>query len=339
MADRHRVSILVVTFNHAEEIDACLDAAIAQAGRDLDPEVIVADNASSDETGERVAARGEPVRLLRMGSNRGFAGGMNAAFAVSTGAWVLFLNPDCVMDPGCVAALRDHLATDRQVAAASALLRNLDGSPQLFARRQIDLPMALWWFTEIGRRLDERLRGGRGKAWRRYEAEWAAGPPRRPLAVDCAAAACLMAPRNALEARPFDEAFPLFFNDGDLCSRMRRRGLRVEIVPAAAAVHGYGTSVGRAARADPARMRAEWVASLRRYVARYWRRRTCVALDAALLADAACVALLRVAGRGDAAHAHGTLGGFGLPGSPAPLLTQVRGPRVGRRRQRPSRLG
>ncbi|MDQ3850831.1 MAG: glycosyltransferase, partial [Actinomycetota bacterium] len=146
-----RVSILVVTYEHAGEIDACLDAALAQQDADLAVEVIVADNASSDGTRERVRARAPAVRLLAMGANRGFAAAMNAAFAASSGELVLILNPDCVMDPGCVAALRDRLAARPDVAVAAALLRNPDGSPQLFARRDVDLGVALWAFTATGR--------------------------------------------------------------------------------------------------------------------------------------------------------------------------------------------
>ena len=61
-----RVSILTVTFNHAEEIDACLDAALAQAADGLEVEVVMVDNASSDGTPDRVAARGD-VELIEAG--------------------------------------------------------------------------------------------------------------------------------------------------------------------------------------------------------------------------------------------------------------------------------
>src|SRR5687768_15594889 len=77
------VSILIVTYDHAGEVDACLDGALAQAGEGLAVEVIVADNASRDATAERVRARtsrDERVRLLEMGSNTGFAAAVNAAF-------------------------------------------------------------------------------------------------------------------------------------------------------------------------------------------------------------------------------------------------------------------
>ncbi|HEV2776966.1 MAG TPA: glycosyltransferase, partial [Solirubrobacteraceae bacterium] len=268
------VSILIVTYDHAEEIDPCLDGALAQAAAGLDVEVVVADNASRDATVERVRARAvadERVRLLDMGANTGFAAGVNAAFVATRGDHVLILNPDCVMDPGCAAALRDRLLAEPEVAIAAALLRDPNGTPQLFARRDLRLPGALLGFTSIGRRVDAR-RGGQALARRRYADLWAGGPPREPVAVFCPAAACVMAARGDLQPKPFDEAFPLFFNDGDLCARVARAGRRAEIVPAATAVHGYGTSVARAQDADPARMRAEWVASMRRYAARWWPR-------------------------------------------------------------------
>ncbi|MEY2517433.1 MAG: N-acetylglucosaminyl-diphospho-decaprenol L-rhamnosyltransferase, partial [bacterium] len=263
MPARTQISVLIVTYDHADEIDACLDAALAQAGPGLDLEVVVADNASRDATAARVRGH-DRVRLVEMGTNRGFAAGMNAAFAASSGEHVLLLNPDCVIDPGCAAALRSHLVANRDVGLAAALLHDPDGTPQLFARRDLGLGGALWAFTSVGRRLDKRLRG-RARARRRYEELWADGPPREPVAVFCPAAACVMAARGDLLPEPFDERCPLFYNDGDLCARLLRAGRRAELVPAATAAHGYGTSVTRAQRADPAAMRAEWVASLRRY--------------------------------------------------------------------------
>jgi N-acetylglucosaminyl-diphospho-decaprenol L-rhamnosyltransferase len=316
--DRPQLSVLIVTYDHGDEIDACLLGAAAQTGVEL--EVVVADNASRDDTVARVRTH-ERVRLVEMGSNRGFAAGMNAAFAASGGDHVLILNPDCVMDPGCAAALRDHLREHPRVGLAAALLHDPDGTPQLFARRDLRLGGALWAFTTVGRRVDAGLRGGRSRAARRYEELWAGGPPREPVAVFCPAAACVMAARADLEPAPFDERFPLFFNDGDLCARLQRAGRRAEIVPAASAAHGYGTSVTRAQRADPARMRAEWIASLRRYAARWWGRPARAALPVLLLADAVAGAGLCLLKREDPREVRGTLGGLGLPGGPPPLLT------------------
>ncbi len=316
------LSVLIVTYNHGDEIDACLEAALAQAGAGLDIEVVVVDNASADDTAARASAHAG-VRLIETGSNPGFAAAMNAAFAACSGEFVLLLNPDCVMDPGCAAALREHLLAHADVALAAALLHDPDGTPQLFARRDGGLATALWAFTTVGRRVDAGLRGGRASAARRYEELWASGPPREPVSVFCPAAACVMAARRDLVPAPFDERFPLFFNDGDLCARLQRAGRRADVVPAATAAHGYGTSVKRAQSADPARMRAEWVASLRRYAARWWGRPARAALAPLLLADAAVAALLCLVRREDPREVRGTLGGLGLPGGPPPLLTPV----------------
>jgi GT2 family glycosyltransferase len=319
------VSILVVTYDHAEEIDACLDAALAQVGDGFDVEVVVVDNASHDASAERVRLRAKADRrlaLIEMGHNAGFAAAVNMAFAASTGEHVLILNPDCVMDAGCAAALRERLRARRDVALAAALLRDPDGTAQLFARRDLRLGGALWGFTSLGRRLDAR-RGGSALAARRYEDLFGAAPPREPVRVFCPAAACVMATRSDVEPAPFDERFPLFFNDGDLCARLARAGLRVEIVPAATAAHGYGTSIARAQRADPARMRAEWVASLRLYAARWWSRPARAVLIAALFVDAVAGAALCLARREDPREVRGTLGGLGLPGGPPPLLTSI----------------
>ena len=319
------VSILVVTYDHAGEVDACLDGALAQAGEDLEVEVLVADNASHDGSADRVRARAAAdsrVRLLKMGTNTGFAAAVNAVFAVALGDHVLILNPDCVMDPGCAGALRDRLLAHPAVGLAAALLRDPDGTPQLFARRDLRLTGALLGFTSIGRRIDRR-RGGAALAHRRYEDLWAGGPPHEPVTVFCPAAACVMAAREDLRPMPFDERFPLFFNDGDLCNRLARDGRRAEVVPAATATHGYGTSVARAQTADPARMRAEWVASMRRYAGRWWPRPARAALAALLLADAVAGAALCLVRREDPREVRGTLGGLGLPGGPPPLLTPL----------------
>ena len=317
-----RVSVLLVTHDHAEEIDVCLDAALAQRGDDLEVEVVALDNASRDGTVPRLRARGTAIRLLERTENTGFADGVNAAFAASTGEHVLLLNPDCVMDAGCLLVLRDHLDAHEDVALAAALLRNPDGSPQLFARRDHGLGTSTWAFTDLGRRADARLRGGRSLAYRQYADQW---EPSQPLAVDVPAAACILMRRRDLEPRPLDPAFPLFFNDADLCRRLRASGRRLEVVPAAGAVHGYGTSIARAGQARPAAVRAEWVVSLRRYTARHWARPAHVALGMVLLADALATAALTLVGRGNGHHARGTLGALGLPGGVAPLLSTRRG--------------
>ena len=319
------VSALVVTYNHADEIEPCIRAAAAQCD-----EVVVIDNASSDGTADVVAGMGGPIRLIRSPDNLGFAEGVNRAFAESTGRHILLLNPDCVLEEGCVDALRAHLEADPLVGAAAAMLHEEDGSPQLFARRDITLPLVFWNFTEVGRRLDERLTGGRRAQDRRYADRF---PPAEPLAVDVPAAACVLVARSHLEPRPMDPALPLFFNDAEMFRRLRARGLRAEIVPAATAAHGYGTSHRRL---DADRRHAEFVASMWRYV-RPYPLATRVLMWLLLVLDALFALVLVKAGRGRSTTgplARGTLGGLGLPGGATPWISRPRGVLAGSRAPR-----
>lgn len=306
------VSALVVTYNHADEIEPCIRAALAQCG-----EVVVIDNASSDGTADVVARVDASVRLTRCPRNLGFAEGVNLAFDNSKGDHVLLLNPDAVMDEGCVDALLAHLRANPGVGAAAALLRDEDGSPQLFARRDITLPLVFWNFTELGRRLDA---GGRHQDHRRYAAEF---PPAAPLEVDVPAAACVLIAREHLGRRPMSPALPLFFNDAEMFRGLRSRGLRAEVVPAATAAHGYGTSHRRL---DADRRHAEFVASLWEYV-RPFALPVRAAMWLMLVLDALfALALVRL-GRGRSTTeplARGTLGGLGLPGGAVPWISRPR---------------
>lgn len=334
---RPRVSALVVCFNNEEEAAASLDALLAQRVEG-GLEVVVVDNASTDGTVEVLQRYAARVTLVLRDSNAGYAAGNDEALRLCSGDLVALVNPDCVVDPGCLQAMVDHLEATAGVGLAAALLRNPDGSPQLFARRDVDLTGAFWAFTELGARVDRRWRAGRHAAHRRYAQAW---PPAEPLAVDCPAAACVLLWRQLVGERLFDPALPLLFNDADLQRRLRHRSYRLEVVPAATAVHGYGTSLRKVALA---RMRAERLASLRVYVARDWGLARCAALWLLLVLDACLLLPPALVGRRrsrERALLRGTLGGLGLPGGAPPWLVTVPGPAarargvVRRVRQRP----
>jgi hypothetical protein len=321
---RPLVSVLVVTYNSAEEIASCLDGALEQRSDAHDLEVIVVDNASADDSAAIVGAYGDDVKLVALESNTGYAAGVNTAFEHASGDVVVLLNPDCVMDDGCIEALWRHLAANPGVGCAAANLRYPDGRPQLFARRELTMSTVFWCFTEIGRRLDRR-RGGRAIAHRRYEAEMAT-PVTEPLVVDCPAAACVATWRRLLEPRPMDPRLPIVFNDGELYRRLRSQAYRCEVIPAAGAEHAYGTSLQRVARV---RMRAEFVASMRRYLSPAWSRTALTAVWLLLVADVVTSIALGLVGPGRAAarlNARGTLGGLGLPGGARPWLAPIPSP-------------
>ena len=335
---RPKVSVLVVTWNNEDDIDACIEGVLRQDEGDCEIELIVVDNASTDSTRVRLDSYGDKVNVLQQDSNRGFAAGMNIAVRAATGDFVLLLNPDCAMDEGCVRELRRSLSARPRLGLAAARLRNLDGSPQPFARRWMTAVDIFWTLTDIGRSLDRRYRHGRAAARREYRAELTAlaaradadGPESAaPLVVDHPAGACVMTRAELardLDGALFDERFPLFFNDAELARRLERKGYRAEVIPTATAAHGYGTSHRRLHRA---RRRAEFVASLWLWSTMTMSRRERGLVWLFLVADAVASTarwawpIGPTARKKAFANARGVLGGLGLPYGAEPWLASV----------------
>jgi len=150
------VSVLLVTYNSAADLPACL-MGVQRQKVSGGYELVHVDNASSDESSRVVAEWADTVRddvdvrIVRNGTNAGYAAANNQAARLSRAPILVLLNPDCAMDEGCLAALVDHLAESDRVGMASALLRNADGSTQYFARRELSAGVVFWDLTHLGR--------------------------------------------------------------------------------------------------------------------------------------------------------------------------------------------
>src|SRR5687767_5940783 len=98
------ISVVIASWNGRQYLDACLRA--VQAQQDMDAEIILVDNGSSDGTAAHIGASFPDVRLVVLRDNRGFAAGSNAGAREARGRYVAFLNNDTVADPGWLRALR-----------------------------------------------------------------------------------------------------------------------------------------------------------------------------------------------------------------------------------------
>jgi hypothetical protein len=130
------VGIIIVTYNSASEIGACLDAALATGA-----EIVVVDNASSDSTIVEVERR--RVRLIANRQNLGFAAAVNQGFTALKSSCVLLLNPDAVIR-STLQPLRDACDLPGSAGAAGQLVDEA-GRPQIgFTVRALPTPAALF---------------------------------------------------------------------------------------------------------------------------------------------------------------------------------------------------
>lgn len=251
------IAIVIVTRNSGEVILPCLDACLPWA-----TEVIVIDNASEDDTAERVRQR-PAVKLIANASNEGFAGGVNQGVELSRQPLILLLNPDAQLTSGLTALARACLPSD--VGAAAGQLNDAGGKFQLG-----------FSFRRLPRARDLVLESlGINRLWRSNPANrhyrCLDYDPNQPADVEQPAAAFLMLRRDVWEQLGgLDERFhPVWFEDVDYCKRLKDRGFRVRYEPASTARHVGGHS---ASALDPGTRAVYWYGSLLEYAGKHFPR-------------------------------------------------------------------
>lgn len=285
------VGIIIVTYNSAQEIGACLDAL---SGRDAD--VVVVDNASLDDTLDQVRSRG--VRLIANSENRGFAAAVNQGFAVVNNPYVLLLNPDAVV-----------ASSFAPLIAACDLPGSAGGGGQLLdahGRMQAGF-MARQLPTAADLALEALLlnkfwpNNPVNKRYRLLDRDYSV-----QFAVEQPAGAFLMVRRKVWEqVGGFDESYhPLWFEDVDFCKRVQQRGLSFYYVPQAVAKHTGGHSLPRLA---VEKRRFYWYRSLLRYSFKYFHRGAFGAVCLAVMAG--CI--LRGVGQITAHRSFKSAAGYG----------------------------
>lgn len=219
------LSIVIVTWNSAGEILACLDSIYEQAG-ELDLEVLLVDNASEDDTVALVRAHHPAVLLTVNEENHGFAFGSNRGMERARGRNVLLLNPDTVVRAGALAGLVGYLDSHPSVGAVGPKLVLPDGSPQRSCAPYVSL-----WTSVVG------LFFGGG---------YVPGDMQHPSPVQALSGAALMVTRAVIDrAGMLDTDYFMYGEDTDWCYRIHQAGCQVHYFPAAEVLHLSGQSARR----------------------------------------------------------------------------------------------
>jgi GT2 family glycosyltransferase len=179
------------------------------------------------------------ARLVRNEENVGFARGVNQGLAATSAPLVLIMNPDCRLVAGAFTSLRRELEQSPPCAIAGPRILDPDGSLQGSARGDPDMFTGLFGRTTLLRRVLPNLAVSK----RNVIGDAAVGDGRTSVGVDWLSGACMLARRDALrQVDGFDERYFLYWEDADLCRRLRARGYQVRYVPDATAIHRVGHS-------------------------------------------------------------------------------------------------
>jgi len=251
-----KLSVLIVTWNSSADIDTCLDS----LNFSQPFEVIVVDNASTDDTRARLRQH-QHLRVVLNDTNAGYARANNQAARMAQGEYILLLNPDTRVELGALDLLAGFLDSNPDFAAVAPRLVNPDGSTQLSVRGFPTFTSVLWEITGLPRLLPRcRLFGGWRRRWFDYDS---------PAEVAQPMASCLMLRRAVWnELGGFDESFPIFYNDVDLSRRLADSGYRTWFLSRARVVHRVGASTSQVR----IRMLREASRSLFRYLRKHDHR-------------------------------------------------------------------
>lgn len=229
-------------------------------------ELVVADNGSTAEEKKALAAleAAEGLRIAGDGGNLGYAGGLNAGAALLPASEVLVLmNTDVLVGPGCLAALAARIAAGVAAVGPRFLWDGWDPEQafELPPTEAVGLPDELLRLAAA--RWGGAWAGRARRRWRRHAGPYfEAQEPRR--GYDLSGALLMVEAAAFHRLGGFDPAYQLYFEETDFLERLRREGLRAELVPAAVARHLYAQSTPRDGRV--ARLYAESRERFRRRV-------------------------------------------------------------------------
>ncbi len=229
---RH-VSAVLITWNSAPYLRRCLEGIAHQTHREI--ELIVVDNASSDESAALVAPHA--TRILRNDTNRGFSAAVNQAIAIAKGEFVLIVNPDCHLLPEYVERL--VAAFEEGVGSATGVLIRARGY-EIEPLNEID-SMGIR-MTRNGRHLDLRQGVPYPLGSDPTSILNGSAPANRPFEVFGVSGAAGMFRKSFLEdvsidGEAFDEDFFAYREDADIAWRGRLFGWRAVCEPGAVAYH------------------------------------------------------------------------------------------------------
>ena len=225
-----KLSIVVVTWNSAADIDACIDS--INLGSEF--EVVVVDNASTDAT-LGLLRQHHHLRLVENSSNLGYAHANNQGIKLATGEYVLLLNPDTRIELGALDALALCLDEHPTLGAVAPRLVSPDGTTQFSVRSFPTTASVFWELTGLARLFPRSRVFGR---WKMKYFDYD-----RTSEVEQPMASCLMIRRAVLDSLDgMDEQFPIYFNDVDLSKRMAEAGWKTAYLADARVVHRHGGS-------------------------------------------------------------------------------------------------
>jgi len=210
-----QLTVIIVNYNVKYFLEQCL-CSVIKACKNIEAEIIVVDNNSTDGSKEFLLPKFKTVKFLWNTENVGFAKANNIALAQANGAYILFLNPDTIVPEDC---FEKSIAFFKSTAAAGALgIRMIDGSGKFLKESKRAFPSPL---TSLYKLSGLTKLFPHSKIFAKYHLGHL--PENENHEVDVLAGAYMMIPKKVLDTTgSFDETFFMYGEDVDLSYRIQK---------------------------------------------------------------------------------------------------------------------
>jgi len=225
------LSIIIVNWNTGDLLNNCISSILDKINKNLSYEIIVVDNNSTDESIELVrknhSSTGK-LRIIEEKENHGFSKGNNIGVNNSNGQYILFLNPDTIILENSVEKMLRFYKNNQKkmnIGILAPKLLNIDGSVQHSVN---SFPM--FSFNKIYKLFKNKFSKSAKKINYPHIIDWARG-------------ACLLISRDVGERLGFwNEEFPIYGEDLELCYRYKLHGYNTVYTPQISIIHHFNQS-------------------------------------------------------------------------------------------------
>lgn len=215
-------SVIIVSYNSQETLGGCLKSlqALSQE-QDFKLEIIVVDNASSDNS-VQLLSNFKDVRGLLNSVNRGFAYACNQGARLAQGEILFFLNPDTVAQKAVFTSAQEHFTKNNNLGILAPCLYNTNKEPEQFGWGRFPTLLTL-----LMRRIDKILLS-----------------PGKLSLVDWVSGAALFISKKVFKhIGGFDEGYFMYYEDIDLCYRVKKDGYHIAVMTDTSIFHARGQSL------------------------------------------------------------------------------------------------
>ena len=235
-----QVSVIIVNYNCGKFLKDCLVSVLNNL-KNIEYEVIVSDNGSTDGSVEGIRKEFPVVRVLENGRNVGFAAANNRAAKAARGEYLFLLNPDTVILDRDFAKIVRFMDSHKDAGAAGPLVLNTDGTMQRQCKRGWPtFRNSFFYYSGLWKLFP------RSRTWKKISGGYFCldKPDDAVCEVDQLSGAAMLVRRYTWEALGgMDERYTMYWDDTDLCFRIKSQGAKIYYVPLSQITH-YGGAGG-----------------------------------------------------------------------------------------------